>query len=112
MAHNAADTNWAGTGLRDLCVPLVDYAAGGLLVLLGITALSVFKPWGMTAYGRCRTSQANFPRPSAGAGVTLAPALLTGSPRWARIVGFHALALLVLFVVLHITGGGFGHHGH
>lgn len=33
-------------------VQLLVHAAGGLVVLLAITALSIFKPWGRTAYGR------------------------------------------------------------
>jgi hypothetical protein len=32
--------------------PLVVHAAGGMVVLLGVTALSVFKPWGLTPLGR------------------------------------------------------------
>jgi hypothetical protein len=31
---------------------IVVHAAGGLVVLLGITTLSVFKPWGLTPWGR------------------------------------------------------------
>ena len=33
---------------------LLLHAAGGLVVLLVITALSIYKPWGRTAYGRRR----------------------------------------------------------
>jgi hypothetical protein len=112
MARIAADPVWAGADFRDLRVQLIVHAAGGLLVLLAVTALSVFKPWGLTSYGRRRASQADLPRLKADAGAESAPALSIATPRWARIVGFHALALFVLFVVLHIAGGGLGHHGH
>lgn len=37
---------------RLLRTQLVVHAAGGLLVLLATTALSVYKPWGKTRYAR------------------------------------------------------------
>ena len=33
----------------------------------------------------------------------------TGTPRWVKVFG---LALVVLFVVLHLTGHGMGAHDH
>ncbi len=42
---------------------LVVHAAGGLLLLLATTTLSVYKPWGRTAYGRRKQ---NDPRPGSG----------------------------------------------
>jgi hypothetical protein len=112
MARIAANITWSGADSRELRVPLVVHAAGGLLVLLGVTALSVFKPWGLTAYGRRRVTQTDLPRPEEDAGEESAPLIPTGTPRWARIVGIHAIILFVLFVVLHLAGGGLGHHGH
>ena len=41
---------WRAVGIARL--PLVANAGGGLLVLLVATALSVYKPRGMTRYGR------------------------------------------------------------
>ncbi len=38
--------------LRAVRVQMVVHAAGGMLVLLVATVLSVFKPWGMTPYRR------------------------------------------------------------
>jgi hypothetical protein len=35
---------------------LVVHAAGGLVILLVATTLSIFKPWGKTAYGRRKAS--------------------------------------------------------
>ena len=52
MARIAADTAWVGTGFHEPRIQFVVHAAGGLLVLLAVTALSVFKPWGLTSYGR------------------------------------------------------------
>ena len=42
---SSADLHTAG-------IQLAVHAAGGLLVLLVITALSVYKPWGLTRYGQ------------------------------------------------------------
>ncbi|HZR36120.1 MAG TPA: hypothetical protein VFA75_12130 [Nevskia sp.] len=35
-----------------------------------------------------------------------------GTPRWVKAAGIVALVLVVLFVVLHLTGRGFGRHLH
>lgn len=51
-ADLAAQMTVSSLSLRPMQVPLVVHAAGGLLVLLTATVLSVYKPWGKTAYGR------------------------------------------------------------
>ena len=33
-----------------------------------------------------------------------------GTPRWVKVFGIFALVLALLFVVLHLTGRGLGHH--
>jgi hypothetical protein len=33
----------------------------------------------------------------------------TGAPRWVKVFGIIALVLILLFVILHLTGHGFGH---
>jgi hypothetical protein len=48
----AATTALSSADLGRPRMELVVHAAGGLLVLLVITMLSVFKPWGLTPYGR------------------------------------------------------------
>lgn len=73
---------------------LVAHAGGGLLVLLAITALSVFKPWGRTPYGRSQ--------PQGEAGVSqrsLGLYLLVGT-----------VALIVVILAVHLARGGV--HGH
>jgi hypothetical protein len=32
------------------------------------------------------------------------------TPRWVKVFGIIALILVLLFVILHLAGGGFGHH--
>lgn len=41
-----------GPGRQAGPAPIVIHAAGGVAVLTAIAALSVFKPWGLTAHGR------------------------------------------------------------
>ena len=114
MSRIAAETTLSGADFRALRVQLVVHAAGGLLVLLAVTALSLFKPWGMTSYGRRQVSQADLPsRPSDDATLMREPVFATSTPRWMRVVGIHAIhaiGLVLLFVILHLTGGGLRHH--
>lgn len=48
----AAPVSQHGPGKQAGPAPIVIHAAGGAAVLVAITALSVFKPWGLTAHGR------------------------------------------------------------
>jgi hypothetical protein len=87
------------------------HAGAGVLLLLAIQALNVYKPQGMTAYGRRRVSQFTLPLRStddARPGPRLGA--ISGTPRWVQVVGIHAIGLALLFVVLHLTGGGMGSH--
>jgi hypothetical protein len=34
----------------------------------------------------------------------------TGTPRWVKVLGIIAIVLVLLFVIMHLTGGGFGGH--
>jgi hypothetical protein len=53
LAQAAADAKLSITALPDRARPLI-HAAGGLLVLLAVQVLGVYKPWGMTRYGSQR----------------------------------------------------------
>jgi hypothetical protein len=96
-------------------LPELVHAGGGLLVLLTITMLSVFKPLGLTPYGQRRVSQAGLlSRPNYEATLVPEPVFAAGTSRWKRVVGIHAIhavgIALLLVVILHLTGGGL--HGH
>ncbi len=85
--------------------PELIHAGGGLLVLLAAMTLSVCKPWGMTSFGRRRASQALLTsRRRDGATLVRESVFVTRRPRWGRIVGIHAMVLVLLFAILHITG--------
>lgn len=79
---------------------LVIHATGGLLVLLAATVLSIYKPWGLTPYGRRRLSQA----------ATASVSTSATSIPWKvyALLGF--VGVLILLIILHLIGGGFPHH--
>jgi hypothetical protein len=80
-----------------LGVQLVADAGVAVLVLLVITTLSVFKPWGKTRYGRGRRADNE--------------TAVKGLPSGLKIL-LAAIGVIVLgFLVLHLLGGGLAHHG-
>ncbi len=52
MAARAAEATVHSGEAMALHVPLLVHAAGGLIVLLAITGISIFKPWGLTPWAR------------------------------------------------------------
>lgn len=95
---------------RGLQLQLVGDAVAAIVLLLAATVLSVYKPWGLTAYGRRKQSERVRARPEvadelAAEAVVKAvrePARLR--PRWVYVVGIHAAGLALLFMLLHLTG--------
>jgi len=71
-------------GRRSGVTAEVVHAGGGVLVLLATTTLSVYKPWGRIGRGS------------------------TSGTRWGLYVLLGTIGAVLLFVVLHLTGG---HHG-
>jgi hypothetical protein len=100
LARVVAERTLAQGELAGLRVQLLADAGAALLALLAATALSVYKPRGMTRYGR-RTFDATL-------GPSRAP--VTGASGWAKRLGILALVAALLFVILHLAGGGL--HGH
>ena len=87
------------------------HPAGGLLVLLAVMALSVFKPWGITPYGRRKASQTFLPsHPGSNATPVREPLFTADKPCWPRVLwihAVHAVALVLLFaVILHLSAVG------
>jgi hypothetical protein len=115
MSGIAAESILSSADFRALRIQLVVHAAGGLLVLLAATTLSVYKPWGLTPYGRrkqherhklSRIDLVSRPESIGDASVGRDWRFTTGTPRWVYVVGVHAIGLVLLFIVLHLTGTG------
>jgi hypothetical protein len=88
--------------LGPLKTELVRAPSLAIVLLLMVTTLGVYKPWGLTRYGR-RKQQERRRVPQQPDNET---------PLGVKIF-FAVIGVLVLvFVVLHLTGHGFENHGH
>ena len=114
MASVARDMTLSATDFRALRIQLVVYAVGGLLVLLAATVLSVYKPWGMTPYGRRiqheRGKVLLADLPSFLNPTSEVLEFTAKTPRWVYVVGVHAMGLVFLFLVVHLIGSGVRSH--
>ncbi len=99
LARVVAETTLASGDLAGQRIKLVTSAGAALLVLLVATALSVFKPWGMTPYKRRRQHG-----PS-----NVTEMSIVDTSRWPRVFWIIAIVLLLLFVILHLAGGHGSH---
>lgn len=108
VASVAAETTLSDGDLRGLRVQLVANAGAALVVLLAATALSVYKPWGRTPYGRGKRHEEG--DASGDGGVTPGRGSDGGTSRWTYGFGVIAVVLTLLFVALHLAGGGVGGH--
>ncbi len=92
--------------LRGLRIQLIADAGTAVLALLVATALSVFKPWGITAFGRKRAAL------NAHADIFARDELSAHAPRWVKMFWIVLGLLVLLFAILHLTGNAPGGHGH
>jgi formate hydrogenlyase subunit 3/multisubunit Na+/H+ antiporter MnhD subunit len=79
---------------------LVRAPALAILLLVVAATLGVYKPWGMTRYGR-RKQQRHKSQTQP-----------EETPLGVKIFLAVIAALMLAFIVLHLTGHGFGGHGH
>jgi hypothetical protein len=102
LAKAAAESTFAITDEAGLKTSLLVHAGGGLVVLLAILALGIYKPAGLTRYGLRKLSLD-------GRDTRAVHAL----PQWMKLVGIAALFLLLLvaFMLFH-RGHGPGAHVH
>jgi hypothetical protein len=112
FARIAADRDIADVrALRDGLRGELLHAGIGVLVLFVIEVLNVYKPRGMTAYGRRKVSQVAL---QSGCAADVIPRsgreFTTRAPRWVQVVGFHAIGLALLFVIMHVVAVGLRHH--
>jgi hypothetical protein len=99
MAGMAADPSVALGVVRNPS-PVV-HAVLALLLLVSATVLAVYKPLGLTAYGmrKLRAQPTRPPNESSASGT-----------RWVYLSSILGIGVLILFVVLHLMGGGLRGH--
>jgi hypothetical protein len=86
------------------------HAAGGLVILIFATALSVYKPWGMTPYGQRPRDERRTAHPTPLVSSSPIAVLPRKSMPWGKVIGVHvAILVLIAFIALHMTGG-MGHN--
>lgn len=89
--------------LRPVRVQLVGDASAALLVLLAATILSVYKPWGLTRFGRRKQQARSGESPTD---------FQTIGTAWDLYILVSLGVLVLAFVILHFVKGGMGQHGH
>lgn len=94
MADIASEGPLTTTEHRGLQVQLIVDAGAALLVLLTVTAISVYKPWGMTPYGISKLRKV--------------------SKEASKFKGIYVVIVLIIFVILfaiiHLMGAGLHLH--
>ncbi len=110
LARVVAETTLASGELAGLRLQLVADAGAALLALLVATALSVYKPRGLTPYG-WRKQYGHFDS-NVYTDARLDRGSTASTPRWVKVFGIIVVALVLLFVIRHLTGGGIGRHMH
>ena len=117
LARVVAETTLARGELAGMRIQLVADAGAALLVLLVATALSVYKPGGMTPYGQRKNYEQFTVLQRAGnvsdhANERSSRRPTASTPRWVSVVGIIVMVVMLLFVILHLLGGGLGGHAH
>ena len=97
----AAETLFSAD-LGPLKTELVRAPSLAILLLLVVTTLGVYKPWGLTRYGRRKQQERRNVQRQPNNETPL------GVKIFFAVIG----VLVLLFVVLHLTGNGFESHGH
>lgn len=103
LADAAAQATFSRVTLVELKTSLLIHAVGGLVVLLAIATLAIFKPAGLTPYGLRKRGEEH-PTQSAAEPTE-------GAPTWVKPFGGIVL-MLVLIVVAMVVAGGHGPGAH
>jgi hypothetical protein len=91
----AANATLSVGELRTLKQSPALHSGGGLLVLFATTILAVYKPWGLTPYGRGKQHPGRAPDPG-----------INTTTAWKQYLLLGAIGLVLLFLLLHLIGGG------
>jgi hypothetical protein len=104
MAGVAADPRIALAQVRNPSPML--HAILALVLLITATVLAIYKPLGLTAYGRRKQGQL---RSATRAPATAHSGASRGTPGWVYLCGVLATAIILLFVLMHFNGADLRH---
>ncbi len=96
----AAQANFVTTDFVGLRASLLVHAVGGMLILIAIAALAIYKPRGLTPYGVRAQRQR-----MGDLADTVTAAGVAETPGWVKGAVMIAVALLVLLALMLIVGG-------
>jgi hypothetical protein len=87
------------------------HAILALILLLVATVLGVYKPWGMTAYGKRKhdAQRHEFSSTTVARAATMGAIEATRTARWMYLSTIIVLGIMLLSVLLHLAGSGLGH---
>jgi hypothetical protein len=108
MAGVAADPVMDLSVVRNAS-PIV-HAILALILLLTATGLGVYKPLGMTDYGRRKLDERRFAVTTLASTATQAVQEARSNEVWIYVAGAIAIGLALLVVILHLTGLSPTHH--
>jgi len=101
VSGSAAETLFS-TDFGPLKTELVRAPSLSIVLLLVVTTLGVYKPWGLTRHGRRKQQERHRVQQQPDG----------GTPLGVKIFLAVICVLVLVFVVLHLTGHGFESHGH
>lgn len=103
LARVVAERTLIAGELAGLRIQLVADAGAAVVALLLATALSFYKPRGLTPYGRRLLGKS---------GMNMASTRIAagGTASWLKLLVLAIAMLIVTFIVLHLTGRGLGGH--
>ena len=93
LANAAATSAFASSDTSGLRLSLLVHSIGGMIVLLAITVLAIYKPSGTTAYGARKYS------------TTPDSQVMNTVPKWVKVTGAVTLAVTVLLGIALLHGG-------
>ena len=99
LARVVEETTLSSGELAGLRIQLLADAGAAIFVLLIATTLSIYKPRGLTAYGRRKQAEES----------RLESRTITGTS-WGAYALLVLLGLIVIVIIVHLAGGGL--HGH
>lgn len=99
LADVAASATFSSADLIGLRTSLTVHAAGGLLVLLAVVTLAIYKPAGLTPYGVRKLGRQG----NARVGASHAP--VPSMPRWVKVFGIIVIVLILLVGIMILIGG-------